>query len=271
MSLEKPAGHAEVVVDDLTKTYSSRRRGGVEAIAGVSLRADRGEFVSILGPSGCGKSTLLYIIGGFIEATTGAVRVRDEPVIAPARDRGIVFQEFALFPWLSVRRNVEYGLRGRSLSRGERREIVDSLLDRVKLAGMGDLYPKELSGGMKQRTAVARMLAAEPSVMLMDEPLGALDAQTRALFQADLQELWQKERRTVLFVTHSIDEAIYLSDRIYVFSHRPARVKAIFEVKIPRPRDRATIVESPRYGQLFSTIWDTLSEDETKTVEAGQD
>lgn len=247
-----------IVAEGVRKVYPNRRRGDVLAIDRVDLAASGGEFVSLLGPSGCGKSTFLYIVGGFVDATGGHVEVDGRPVTGPGPDRGIVFQEFALFPWKTVLGNVMHGLRVGGLARTEARERAMAQLAAVGLAGMEDLYPKELSGGMKQRVAIARTLALDPEVLLMDEPFGALDAQTRAVMQDELLGLWERTGTTVLFVTHSVEEAILLSDRIVVLSPRPARVLEVLPVDLPRSRSRDAVLRHPDYGELQSRIWDLL-------------
>jgi NitT/TauT family transport system ATP-binding protein len=242
----------------LSKVYESRRRGHVTALDSIDIAVEPGEFVSIVGPSGSGKSTFLYIVGGFIESTSGEIQVDGKPIHGPGIERGIVFQEFALFPWKTVLGNVTYGLAEQGFGRRERRERAREFLDMVNLEGIESLYPKELSGGMKQRVAIARTLATDPNILLMDEPFGALDAQTRAVLQTELMDIWERTGKTVLFVTHSVEEAIYLSDRVYVFSNRPAVVKAVLDVDLPRPRDREEILQDPRYPVLHRQIWDLL-------------
>jgi NitT/TauT family transport system ATP-binding protein len=251
------AAAPKVQAESVGKVFASRR-GTVEALRSIDLAAAPGEFVSIVGPSGCGKSTFLYIVGGFVACSSGEVRLDGQPIRGPGTDRGIVFQEFALFPWKTVLGNVTYGLAEQGVGRGERAERARVYLDMVNLRDVDRLYPKELSGGMKQRVAIARTLAMEPDVLLMDEPFGALDAQTRAVLQIELMTIWERMQRTVLFVTHSVEEAIYLSDRIYVFSHRPAVVKAVIDVNIERPRDRESILLHPDYPRLHRRIWELL-------------
>jgi NitT/TauT family transport system ATP-binding protein len=257
---------AKVAAEGVGKVFTRRGREPVRALESIDLTVRPGEFVSIVGPSGCGKSTFLYIVGGFVGASHGTVRYDGEPVRGPGPERGIVFQEFALFPWKTVLGNVAYGLARRGAWRGlarraERLERARHYLEMVNLRGMDKLYPKELSGGMKQRVAIARTLATDPDVLLMDEPFGALDAQTRAVLQAELLKIWERTRKTVLFVTHSVEEAIYLSDRVYVFSQRPARIKAALEVGLDRPRDRERMLADPSYPVLHRKIWDLLRED----------
>jgi NitT/TauT family transport system ATP-binding protein len=243
----------------LSKVFGGGRRGAVHAIERIDLTARPGEFVSIVGPSGCGKSTLLYIVGGFLDATSGEVKIDGQRIRGPGADRGIVFQDFALFPWKTVLGNVTYGLAERGIGRRERNAHARRYLEMMNLVGVERLYPKELSGGMKQRVALARTLVTEPDVLLMDEPLGALDAQTRAVLQVELSNVWERTGKTVLFVTHSVEEAIYLSDRIFVFTQRPARVKDVIQVEIPRPRDREAIIRDPTYADLHRRIWELLA------------
>jgi NitT/TauT family transport system ATP-binding protein len=243
---------------DLGKVFESRRRGSVTALHGIDLTVEPGEFVSIVGPSGSGKSTFLYIVGGFVPASSGEIEVDGRAVSGPGIERGIVFQEFALFPWKTVLGNVTYGLRQQGVGRREANERAREHLAAVNLEGIESLYPKELSGGMKQRVAIARTLATDPDVLLMDEPFGALDAQTRAVLQSELMDIWERTGKTILFVTHSVEEAIFLSDRVYVFSHRPAVVKEIVEIDLPRPRDRESILNDPAYPGLHRHIWELL-------------
>jgi NitT/TauT family transport system ATP-binding protein len=247
--------------EDVGKVFTRRGRDPVPALRSVELAARPGEFVSILGPSGCGKSTFLYIAAGFVAASHGVVRYDGVPVRRPGPERGVVFQEFALFPWKTVLGNVTYGLARLGLGRADRADRARHYLEMVNLGGVEKLYPKELSGGMKQRVALARTLATDPDVLLMDEPFGALDAQTRAVLQVELTGIWQRTRKTVLFVTHSVEEAIYLSDRIYVFSPRPARVRAVIDVELDRPRDRERMLADPGYPLLHRRIWDLLRDD----------
>ncbi|QBI19847.1 ABC transporter ATP-binding protein [Egibacter rhizosphaerae] len=255
----------EVQARGVAKVFPNRRRGDVEAIAHVDMDVAPGEFVSILGPSGCGKSTFLYIVGGFVEATGGSVSVGGTPITGPGPERGIVFQEFALFPWKTVHGNITYGLAEQGLSRREQQERAEHYIHMVGLQGMERLYPKELSGGMKQRVAIARTLATDPDVLLMDEPLGALDAQTRAEMQTELSSIWERTGKTVLFVTHAVEEALFFSDRVVVFSQRPARIKSVVDVEIPRPRDRKGILRDPRFAELHHHLWDLLHETRPST------
>ena len=204
------------------------------ALDEVSLAVRDREFLALLGPSGCGKSTLLYLVGGFLPVEQGTILVEDRPIAGPGPDRGIVFQHFALFPWKTVMQNVLYGLEKQAMPRDERLTRAREFIELVGLAGFEDSYPSQLSGGMKQRAAIARTLAIDPRVLLMDEPFGALDAQTRSLMQAELLNIWQRSRKTVIFVTHDVHEAVFLAERIAVMSARPGHIKEIVEARVDR-------------------------------------
>ena len=235
----------------------------VVAIDGFDLAVTEGEFVALVGPSGCGKTTLLHLIAGFETPTAGTVVLDGAPIRRPGPDRGMLFQDFALFPWRSVIGNVTWGLEVGGVPRAERERIAERYLDMVGLAAFRNAYPSELSGGMKQRVALARVLAFEPRILLMDEPFGSLDAQTRELMQDELTEIWQRAplgRKTVLFVTHDIDEAIYLADRVILFTARPGRLKRSVAIDLPRPR-AATVRKSPEYTAYRNLIWDLLREE----------
>lgn len=244
----------------MRKVYASGRRP-VTAIDGIDFSARPGELVSIVGPSGCGKSTFLHVVGGFVAPTEGTVTVDGAPVRGPDPRRGIVFQEFVLFPWKTVLGNVAYGLAERGVPRRERAERARRFVEIVGLAGFERHYPKELSGGMKQRVALARSLIVDPDVLLMDEPFGSVDAQTRVLLQRKLLDIWERTRKTVVFVTHSVDEALYLSDTVYVLSARPARVKDVVGVDLPRPRDPEALLRMPEYRSLHERIWSLLQKE----------
>ena len=243
-----------IEIDRLGKSFATATGASHRALADISLEIAEGEFVSILGPSGCGKSTLLYIVGGFVPATEGEVRVDGKPVTGPGPDRGPVFQEFALFPWKTVRGNVLYGLLEQGVPRAEADERVTRLLELVHLKGYESFYPKELSGGMKQRVAIARTLAYGPQTLLMDEPFGALDAHTRTVLQNELLSIWEQDRKTVLFVTHAVDEAVYLSDRVFVMTGSPGRQKALIDIELPRPRIRSELLLNRRYQEYVIEI-----------------
>lgn len=253
----------KIEIASVSHTYE---RGGelVPAFEDVSLSIAPGEFVSIVGPSGCGKTTLLFGISGFIQPSQGHVLVDGRPVSGPGPDRGIVFQSFALFNWLTVRENVEFGPRMRGVAAVERRNTSDRLLAMVGLTGFADRYPYELSGGMKQRTAITRALANEPEVLLMDEPFAALDAQSREMMQEELVKIWEATRKTVVFITHSIDEAIYLSSRVVVFTARPGRVKHILDVRLPEPRYDPHIRTSSEFVAAKGSILDLVREETLK-------
>ena len=231
---------AQIAIRDVSKRYGNGDNS-VTALDKVSLAVKRGEFVCLLGPSGCGKSTLLNMIAGFLPPTVGTVTVDGRPVIAPGPDRGMVFQEYALFPWMTVESNIAFGLEIKGMAKAAIKTRTAELLEKLKLAEFARRFPKDLSGGMRQRVAIARVLALDSPVMLMDEPFGALDSLTRRTLQDELLKLWSENGKTVLFVTHSIDESIVLADRIVVLSYRPGRIKADIRVKLPRPRDSASL------------------------------
>lgn len=247
-----------IVIEQLGKTFLTARGTSHTAIEDVSLQVPDGQFLSILGPSGCGKSTLLYIVGGFEQASTGQVSVDGRPVTGPGPDRGPVFQEYALFPWKTVLSNVAYGLRQQGMARKPAEEKARDWLEKVKLGKYADFYPKELSGGMRQRAAIARTLAYEPRILLMDEPFGALDAHTRLNLQSELLALWEQLGNTVLFVTHGVEEAVYLSDRVVVMGGTPGTVKQIVDIDLPRPRVRADLLRNPRYQDLIIQLEHSL-------------
>ena len=230
------------------------------ALAPVDLQLGERELLCLLGPSGCGKSTLLNIVAGFIAPTTGRVLVDGRPVTGPGADRGVVFQEYALFPWLTVADNVEFGPSLKGARAGERREVTRHYLDLVGLAAHAHKFPAELSGGMKQRTAIARALANNPAIVLMDEPFGALDAQTREVLQDELARIQRVEPKTIVFVTHSIREAVYLADRVVVMTSAPGRVKQVFEIDLPESRDRF----APEFTHYESEITRTVKEEVAK-------
>ena len=233
------------------------------AVTGVDLSVEAGEFVCVVGPSGCGKSTVLNMIAGLDMPSAGTIEINGVPVAGPGADRGVMFQDYALFPWLTVEENIGFGLRngtpGNGLSRGEVEARVREHVELVRLGGSEAKYPHQLSGGMRQRVALARLLANGPDVLLMDEPLGALDAQTRLILQTELLRIWgetapQNARKTAVFITHDIEEAVFLADRVVVMSRHPGRVRAVIPVDLPRPRDEH-IRATPRFGQLSEEIW----------------
>ena len=226
---------AALVVDGVTLRYGTGEKS-VLALDTVSLNIRPNEFTVIVGPSGCGKSSLLYLVAGLQEVTSGQILVSGKAVDGPGPDRGMVFQSYTLFPWLTVRNNIEYGLKRKGIAPGERRKIVDRYVQEVGLSGFADHYPKQLSGGMMQRVAIARAMANDPVILLMDEPFGALDSQTRHTMQKLLLRVWEHEQKTVCFVTHDIDEAILLGDRVLVMTARPGKIKEEVMITIPRPR-----------------------------------
>ncbi|MFO1116115.1 MAG: ABC transporter ATP-binding protein [Beijerinckiaceae bacterium] len=238
-----------------------REKGGASApaLVDIDLRVQAGEFMAIVGPSGCGKSTLLYMLGGFVPATSGAILVDGRKVTGPGPDRGPVFQEFALFPWKTVLGNIMFGLLEQGVSRAEAEARARRLVQLVHLSGYEDLYPKELSGGMKQRVAIARTLAYEPQILLMDEPFGALDAHTRKVLQDELLAIWERDIKTVLFVTHGVDEAVYLADRVIALSRSPGRVIADIRIDLPRPRLRDELLLDRRYQEYVIEIGRLMS------------
>jgi ABC-type nitrate/sulfonate/bicarbonate transport system ATPase subunit len=225
-----------LAVKEVSKTFLIGEER-VEALHHVNLNVEKGEFVCLIGASGCGKSTLLRIIAGFEQPSAGDVRVYGAPITGPGSDRGMVFQDYALFPWMTVRQNIAFGPTQKNLPRAEVRDKTSLYLDMVGLAKFGDRYPYQLSGGMKQRVAIARVLANEASILLMDEPFGALDALTREQLQDELLEIWARTRVTILFVTHSVEEAALLADRVVVMSAGPGRIESDNRVRLPRPRE----------------------------------
>src|SRR5215475_44795 len=249
----KPAT-AMIEIDHVSQIFQTSTRQHHLALSDISLTIDNGAFVSILGPSGCGKSTLLYIVGGFVQPTQGAARMKGKAITGPGPDRGPVFQEFALFPWKSVLGNVMYGPRQQGVKHAEAEAQACALLEMVGLKGFENFYPKELSGGMKQRVALARTLAYHPEVLLMDEPFGALDAHTRTRLQNDLLNIWERDRKTVLFVTHSVEEAVFLSDKVVMMTRSPGRIREIIDIDLPRPRRRTELLLDPRYQKYVVDI-----------------
>ncbi len=251
-------------VNRVSKEFIDRRsKSTVRALDEINLEVQKGEVICILGPSGCGKSTLLNIIAGFLPPSGGEVSVDGRPVIEPGPDRGFVFQEFALFPWRTVLENIEFGPVLKGMEKADRHARARELIQRIHLTGFENKYPFELSGGMKQRVGIARALANDPEVLLMDEPFGALDAQTRRVMQEELLKLLGETKKTVLFVTHAIDEAIVLADRVMVMTARPGQVKALLGVDIPRPRERT----SPEFNELYRMMDDLIRVEVEKSLE----
>ena len=251
---ERKAATAMIEIDHVSQVFRTSTGQNHLALSDISLSIEDGAFVSILGPSGCGKSTLLYIVGGFVQPTRGLAKMKGDAITGPGPDRGPVFQEFALFPWKSVLGNVMYGPRQQGMKYAEAEARSRELIEMVGLKGFEHFYPKELSGGMKQRVALARTLAYHPEVLLMDEPFGALDAHTRTRLQNDLLSIWERDRKTVLFVTHSVEEAVFLSDKVVMLTRPPGRIRQIVNIDLPRPRRRAELLLDPRYQKYVVNI-----------------
>jgi len=246
-----------LVISDLSRTFSSEKAETIEALSHISLSVNNEEFICILGPSGCGKTTLLRIVAGLESASSGSVSVDGVPVTRPSPRMAMIFQEYSLYPWRTVEENVMLGLELRGMNKPDRMTAAEKFLDLVGLKGFEKRYPHELSGGMRQRVAVARALAIEPSILLMDEPFGALDAQTRNRMQHELLRIWEKTKKTILFVTHSVDEAVFLADRIVVLTQRPGRIKEIVTIPGARPRERT----SEEFGQVRRHLLDMIREE----------
>lgn len=244
----------------ITLTFRPKNREPVTALKEFGVEAARGEFLSIVGPSGCGKSTFLNVLLGLLKPDSGEMEIDGKKITGPGLERAMVFQEFGLLPWRTVLANIELGLELKGVSVSIRRKQARELIDMVGLGGFEGHYPHELSGGMKQRVGLARALATDPEVLLMDEPFAALDAQTRDLMQAELLQIWDKAKKTVLFVTHSIEEAAYLSDRVIVMTARPGRTKSTIKINLSRPRDYEMRL-SPKFNDIKLQIWSTLKEE----------
>jgi NitT/TauT family transport system ATP-binding protein len=256
---------AAIRVENLTKVYSFKNGksgcSSLPALDNVSLSVRRGEFFALLGPSGCGKSTLLHIIGGIVPAT-GSIFIGGKSVSGPGLDRGVVFQEYALFPWRTALGNVEFGLEIKGVSKDKRSRIAREHLSLVGLEGFEDKYPYQLSGGMKQRVAIARALAYDPDVLLMDEPFAALDTQTRETLQCELLRIWEKTGKTIIFVTHSIEEAAFLAEKVAVMTARPGTIKRIVDIPLPKPRyTERDIRSSAQFALVRHKLWELLSEE----------
>jgi NitT/TauT family transport system ATP-binding protein len=252
---------AVVEIRGVTKSFQKSVKQStteIKALAEVNFSVRENEFVSIIGPSGCGKTTLLKMIDGLIPCDGGEIVVNGKRVSAPGPDRAVVFQTFALLPWRTVLANVEFSLELRQIPKAERTRTARNYLKRVGLEEFENHYPHELSGGMQQRAGLARALAVNPMILLMDEPFGSVDAQTRQLLQEELLDLWQRERKTVIFITHSMDEAVYLSDRVVVMTPRPGRVAEILDVPLARPRNPDDVRRDPKFVDLTNYIWHTL-------------
>ncbi|MFP4545441.1 MAG: ABC transporter ATP-binding protein [Methanomassiliicoccales archaeon] len=255
---------SEVVLSirELKKSFPMEE-GELVAVEQFNLDVHKGEFLCILGPSGCGKTTILRILAGLERPTSGKILLDGREISGPGSDRGMVFQEFALFPWRTVRKNIEFGMELRKVPKEERNAAFQKYIDLVGLQGFEDSHPYELSGGMRQRVGIARALANDPAILLMDEPFGSLDAQTRNLMQKELLRIWEETKKTVVFITHSVDEAVFLSDRVVVMTARPGRIKDRFKVPYDRPRDRASV----EFASLRKNI---LAELEREVTESKQ-
>ena len=247
------ARNVKVKIDHVEKIYDGRQ-GKMIALNGVDLDIYENEFICVVGPSGCGKSTLLNIIAGLLEPTSGSVYVDGKEVKGTGTERGVVFQQYALFPWLTVKKNVMFGLKLKGMPEAEAEELAMKYIKMVQLEDFVDAYPKELSGGMKQRVAIARAYAVQPEVLLMDEPFGALDAQTRTQLQAELIQTWQEEKKTCFFITHDVEEAIILGTKVIVMSVRPGRIKTIVDINLPYPRTQ-DLKMSKEFLDLKAQIW----------------
>ena len=254
-----------ISVQNVTKTFDLK---GEEftALGGVSLDVADNEFITVVGPSGCGKSTLMNVLAGLETPTSGTALVDGKPVTGPGPDRGVIFQQYALFPWLTVRKNVEFGLKTAGISAKERRATAEKFIDMVGLTDFADALPKMLSGGMKQRCAIARAYAVNPSILLMDEPFGALDALTRVTLQGQLLDTWSREKRTVMFITHDVDEAVFLANRVVVMAARPGRIHEIIDVDLPYPRTEEMRL-SPEFSQLRNRVWHAVYHQNSATQE----
>jgi ABC-type nitrate/sulfonate/bicarbonate transport system ATPase subunit len=246
----RPMTEYIISINNLFKTYSSKENLTVDALRNINLDVEENDFICIVGPSGCGKSTLLRIIAGLEEATEGKIFYKGKELLEPTREIGMVFQDYSLLPWRTVLDNIALGLEFKREDKKKRQEVASKYLKLINMERFGKAYPYELSGGMQQRVAIARALANDPCVLLMDEPFGALDAHTRILLQKELLRIWDQNKKTILFVTHSVDEAVYLSDKIIVMSSNPGEIKEIVNVDIERPRDRGDI----KYATIASKI-----------------
>jgi ABC-type nitrate/sulfonate/bicarbonate transport system ATPase subunit len=258
---------SKLVLEQVSRTFPGVRGGEpTRALEPTDLSVGDADFVTILGPSGCGKSTLLRIVAGLETPTSGRVLLDGKPVEGPGPERGMVFQSYTLFPWLTVADNIAFGLREKGMPAAERRAVVDEWIAQVDLKGFENHYPKMLSGGMQQRTAIARALANEPKILLLDEPFGALDNQTRALMQELLLSVWEKHKKTVLFVTHDIEEAIFMANRVAVMTARPGRVKSIVAIDLPHPR-HYTMKTSPEFSALKARLVEEIRAESMKVAE----
>lgn len=261
-------------IENVYKSFTAKKVKGAKvqaedfvAVENLSLDVKAGEFVAIVGPSGCGKSTLLDLLAGLTTPSSGQITINGQVIKKPGLDRGIVFQQYALFPWLTAIENIEFGLDAKGVDKQQRYQTAKYFLNLVGLSEFEHHYPNELSGGMKQRVAIARSLAYDPDILLMDEPFAALDAQTRETLQAELVKIWQQTQKTIIFITHSIDEAIYLGQRIAIMTSRPGRIKQVIEVPAELRSDQEDVRSSPEFSQLRHQIWSLLREEVLKAQE----
>ena len=258
---------ARLTIEQVSRRFPGvRGRAPTQAIEPIDFAVEDNDFIAILGPSGCGKSTLLRIVAGLDQPTSGQVAIDGAPVTGPGPDRGMVFQSYTLFPWLDVKRNICFGLREKGLPAAEQERIAEAYIRRVGLTGFEHHLPRMLSGGMQQRTALARALANDPKILLLDEPFGALDTQTRTLMQELLLSIWEVDRKTVLFVTHDIDEAIFMANRVVVMTARPGRIKAVVDIALPRPRHYIVKTE-PAFVALKARLTDEIRAESIRAVE----
>jgi NitT/TauT family transport system ATP-binding protein len=255
----------KISLHGVTKSFSRRGRSDqLTALDDITFDVQAGEFLVLVGPSGCGKSTLLDLLGGLAKPSSGEILLDGEPVTGPGLDRGVVFQQYALFPWRTAQANVEFGLEIKGISRRERAKRAREVLDLVDLTAFADRYPHELSGGMKQRVAIARSLAYEPEVLLMDEPYAALDAQTREILQDELLDIWRRTGTTIVFITHSIEEAVYLGERVAVMTSRPGRIKQVVDVELPDVGKDVDLRSTPEFAARRREIWELLHDEVRK-------
>ncbi|MGY4154675.1 NitT/TauT family transport system ATP-binding protein [Bradyrhizobium sp. USDA 4461] len=264
----------KISFDKVRKEFVTRGEGGrpagrFTALEDITFDVHAGEFLALVGPSGCGKSTLLDLLGGLATPTSGRILLDGRPIVGPGRDRGVVFQQYALFPWRTAAQNVEFGLDIAGLKSKQRGDIARHFLDLVGLSGFADRYPHELSGGMKQRVAIARSLAYDPEVLLMDEPFAALDAQTRETLQGELLRIWRATGKTIIFITHGIDEAVVLGQRVAVMTSRPGRIKQIVDIPEPLRSEAEDVRSLPEFGRVRHEIWSLLRE-EVQKAQQGQ-
>jgi NitT/TauT family transport system ATP-binding protein len=271
---DEALGEYKIVARNIEKVFHIRRTGEerreFKAVENLNLNVKKGEFVTIVGPSGCGKSTFLDILAGLSEPSSGDIFIDGLKVTGPALDRGIVLQGYALFPWRTVRQNIEYGLEIKKIPKHDRKAVSDKFIDLVDLNGFENSFPHELSGGMKQRVAIARALAYDPKVLLMDEPFAAVDAQTRETLQDELLSIWEKTDKTIIFITHSIEEAVFLADRVAVMSINPGTIKSIVHVDLPRPRRTSNIRNSIDFNKITGIVWKLLHDKDALEKREGQ-